>query len=214
LKRSEMATFFAHLPSSLIGMEACSSAHHWARKLTAFGHEVRLIAPQFVKPYVKTNKNDRNDAEATCEAVVRPNMRFVPVKTSEQQTVLALYRARAAYVKARTAQANQRRGLLSEFGIILPQGIGRLYRQVPDILADGDNAVLSKNWNEAVTLLCDSRSSTFRQGEHDSRSGRYRREPASAGAAIDFPDLDDYALGGSAQHIRERRGVAMPAQRK
>ena len=94
LKRSEMATFFANLPPCLIGMEACSSAHHWARKLIALGHEVRLMAPQFVKPYVKTNKNDRNDAEAICEAVARPNMRFVPVKTSEQQTVLALHRAR------------------------------------------------------------------------------------------------------------------------
>jgi transposase len=141
LKRSEMATFFANLPPCLIGMEACSSAHHWARKLTALGHEVRLMAPQFVKPYVKTNKNDRNDAEAICEAVARPTMRFVPVKTPEQQTVLALHRARAAYVKARTAQANQMRGLLGEFGIILPQGIGHLYRQVPDILADGDNAL-------------------------------------------------------------------------
>jgi len=141
LKRSEMATFFANLPPCLIGMEACSSAHHWARKLVALGHEVRLMAPQFVKPYVKTNKNDRNDAEAICEAVTRPTMRFVPVKTSEQQTVLALHRARAAYVKARTAQANQMRGLLGEFGIVLPQGIGQLYRQVPDILADGDNAL-------------------------------------------------------------------------
>jgi transposase len=141
LKRNEMVNFFATLPPCLIGMEACSSAHHWARKLIALGHEVRLMAPQFVKPYVKTNKNDRNDAEAICEAVARPNMRFVPVKTPEQQTVLALHRARAAYVKARTAQANQMRGLLSEFGIILPQGIGQLYRRVPDILADGDNAL-------------------------------------------------------------------------
>jgi transposase len=141
LKRSEMAMFFANLPPCLIGMEACSSAHHWARKLIAVGHEVRLMAPQFVKPYVKTNKNDRNDAEAICEAVARPNMRFVPVKTPEQQTVLALHRARAGYVKARTAQANQMRGLLSEFGIILPQGIGQVYRRVPDILADADNAL-------------------------------------------------------------------------
>ena len=141
LKRSEMATFFANLPSCLIGMEACSSAHHWARKLEALGHEVRLMAPQFVKPYVKTNKNDRNDAEAICEAVARPNMRFVPVKTQEQQTVLALHRARAACVKARTAQANQLRGLLAEFGIVLPQGIGHLYRRLPDILADADNAL-------------------------------------------------------------------------
>ena len=85
LKRSEMVTFFATLPSCLIGTEACASAHYWARKLMAQGHEVRLMAPQFVKPYVKTNKNDRNDAEAICEAVARPNMRFVPVKTPEQQ---------------------------------------------------------------------------------------------------------------------------------
>jgi transposase len=141
LKRTEMMTFFAKLPPCLIGMEACSSAHHWARKFIALGHEVRLMAPQFVKPYVKTNKNDRNDAEAICEAVARPNMRFVPVKTVEQQTVLALHRARAAYVKARTAQANQIRGLLSEFGIILPQGIGQLYRRMPDILDDANNTL-------------------------------------------------------------------------
>ena len=141
LKRTEMATFFANLPSCLIGMEACAGAHYWARKLIALGHEVRLMAPQFVKPYVKTNKNDRNDAEAICEAVARPNMRFVPVKTVEQQTVLALHRTRAGYVKARTAQANQIRGLLSEFGIVLPQGIGQLSRRMPDILADADNAL-------------------------------------------------------------------------
>jgi len=95
LKRGEVLRFFANLPPCLIGMEACGSAHHWARKLIELGHEVKLIAPQFVKPYVKTNKNDRNDAEAICEAVARPNMRFVPVKTPEQQALLALHRARA-----------------------------------------------------------------------------------------------------------------------
>src|SRR3981081_2672973 len=141
LKRKDVLSFFANLQPCLIGMEACGSAHYWARKLSELGHTVRLMAPQFVKPYVKTNKNDRNDAEAICEAVARPNMRFVPVKTPEQQTVLALHRARAGYVKARTAQANQMRGLLSEFGIILPQGIGQVYRRVPDILADADNAL-------------------------------------------------------------------------
>ena len=121
LKRSEMLKFFANVPGCLIGMEACGSAHYWGRKLIALGHDVRLMAPQFVKPYVKTNKNDRNDAEAICEAVTRPNMRFVPIKTPEQQAVLALHRARAASVKARTAQSNQIRGLLSECGIVLPQ---------------------------------------------------------------------------------------------
>jgi len=139
LKRSEVLTFFANLPPCLIGMEACGSAHHWARKLIELGHEVRLMAPQFVKPYVKTNKNDRNDAEAICEAVARPNMRFVPVKTPEQQAALALHRARAGMMKARNAQANQIRGLLGEFGIVLPQGIGQLRRRLPEIVEDSNN---------------------------------------------------------------------------
>lgn len=134
LKRSQMATFFANLPPCLIGIEACGSAHYWAHKLQALGHTVKLMAPQFVKPYVKTNKHDAADAEAICEAVQRPNMRFVPVKEVEQQAVLALHRARQGMVKARTAQANQIRGLLSEFGLILPQGISHLYQRVPALL--------------------------------------------------------------------------------
>jgi transposase len=139
LKRDQVASFFANLPPCLIGMEACGSAHHWARKLQSFGHTVKLMAPQFVKPYVKTNKNDAADAEAICEAVSRPNMRFVPIKNGEQQAVLALHRARQGFVKARTAQANQIRGLLSEYGIVIPQGIGHIAKRLPDILEDGEN---------------------------------------------------------------------------
>jgi transposase len=141
LKRSEVLKFFANLPACLIGMEACGSAHHWARKLIELGHAVKLMAPSFVKPYVKTNKNDRNDAEAICEAVTRPNMRFVPIKSAEQQGLLALHCARSGWVKARTAQANQIRGLLSEFGIVLPQGIARLRCALPEILEDGTNGL-------------------------------------------------------------------------
>ena len=107
LKRDQVATFFAIMPQCLIGMEVCGSAHHWARKLRSLGHDVRLMAPQFVKPYVKTNKNDVADAEAICEAVGRPTMRFVPIKDIEQQAVLSLHRVRQGFVKARTAQANQ-----------------------------------------------------------------------------------------------------------
>ncbi len=139
LKRNQVAAFFANLPPCLIGMEACASAHHWARKLEAFGHTVKLMAPQFVKPYVKTNKNDAADAEAICEAVSRPNMRFVPIKNGEQQAVLALHRARQGFVKARTAQANQIRGLLAEYGIVIPQGIGHIAKRLPEILEDGEN---------------------------------------------------------------------------
>lgn len=115
LRRDQMATLFVNLPPCLIGMEACGCAHHWGRKLQSMGHTVRLMAPQFVKPYVKTDKNDAADAEAICEAVGRPNMRFVPVKSVEQQAVLALHRVRQGFVRARTAQANQIRGLLGEF---------------------------------------------------------------------------------------------------
>lgn len=139
LKRDQMAAFFANLPTCLVGMEACSSAHYWARKLQGMGHTVRLIAPQFVKPYVKTNKNDAADAEAICEAVARPNMRFVPVKNIEQQSVLSLHRVRQGFVRARTAQANQIRGLLSEFGIVVPQGVAHLARRVPELIEDATN---------------------------------------------------------------------------
>jgi transposase len=142
LKRAEVMNFFARLLPCLIGMEACGSAHYWARKLTELGHTVKLMAPQFVKPYVKTNKNDARDAEGICEAVGRPSMRFVPVKTVEQQAMLSLHRARQGFVVERTAQANQIRGLLSEFGIVIPKGIGYLERRLPEILEDAENGLL------------------------------------------------------------------------
>src|SRR5688572_399821 len=139
LRRDQVTAFFVNLAPCLIGMEACASAHHWARALQRFGHTVRLMAPQFVKPYVKTNKNDVADAEAICEAVSRPNMRFVPVKSIEQQSILSVHRARQGFVKARTAQANQIRGLLGEFGLIIPQGISHISERVPTLLEDASN---------------------------------------------------------------------------
>jgi transposase len=142
LKRNQIAVFFANLPACVIGMEACASAHHWARKLQGMGHTVRLIAPQFVKPYVKTNKNDSADAEAICEAVARPNMRFVPIKNIEQQSVLSLHRVRQGFVRARTAQANQIRGLLGEFGVVVPQGIAQLVHRVPELIEDAGNELM------------------------------------------------------------------------
>jgi transposase len=141
LKRAQVTAFFANLEPCLIGMEACGSAQHWARKLAGFGHEVRLMAPQFVKAYVKGNKHDAADAEAVCEAVRRPNMHFVAVKTVEQQSILAVHRARQSFVKARTAQANQIRGLLGEFGLVIPKGIGHIAKRLPEILEDAENAL-------------------------------------------------------------------------
>lgn len=141
LKRNQVLAFFANLPACRIGLEACGGAHYWARELAKLGHDARLISPQFVKPYVKGNKNDRNDAEAICEAVGRPNMRFVPVKSIEQQDIQMLHRVRSGLVKERTALANRIRGLLGEYGIVIAFGLTQLRRRLPEILEDAENGL-------------------------------------------------------------------------
>src|SRR3954449_1188631 len=123
LRRAQVIPFFSKLPPCLIGMEACGTSHHWARELVALGHEVRLMPPAYVKPYVKRGKTDAGDAEAICEAVTRPTMRFVPIKSVEQQAALALHRTRDLLVRQRTQLVNMIRGLLAEFGIDIPKGI-------------------------------------------------------------------------------------------
>ncbi len=125
LRRSQMLPFFAKLPPCLVGIEACGTSHHWARELTKLGHEVRLMPPAYVKPYVKRGKTDAADAEAVCEAVTRPTMRFVPVKSPEQQAALSMHRTRDLLVKQRTQMVNMIRGLLAEFGIDIARGLGR-----------------------------------------------------------------------------------------
>ena len=139
LKRPQLLPYFANLPPCLVGMESCCGSHFFARRLESFGHTAKLIAPQFVKPYVKTNKNDAADAEAICEAVARPNMRFVPAKNMEQQAMLMLHRAREGFVSHRTAQVNQIRGLLMEFGIVFPRGLSLARAAIPRIIADEAN---------------------------------------------------------------------------
>jgi transposase len=148
LRRSQMPTFFAKLPPCLVGMEACGTSHHWARELVKLGHDVRLMPPAYVKPYVKRGKTDANDAEAICEAVTRPTMRFVAVKSREQQAALALHRTRDLLVKERTQLVNMIRGLLAEFGIDIPRGLERalaMARQVAEgeILDVPDEAATS-----------------------------------------------------------------------
>jgi transposase len=139
LRRNQVASFFANLPPCVVGLEACCGSHYWARVLNRCGHSARLIAPQFVKPYVKSNKNDANDAEAICEAVSRPQMRFVSAKSIEQQDIQSLHRVRSRLVSSRTGLANQIRGLLSEYGIVLPQRVSQLRRGLPLILEDATN---------------------------------------------------------------------------
>ena len=137
IMRDQVLIFMVNLPRCLIGMEACGGSNYWAREISKLGHEVKLMAPQFVKPYVKTNKNDEADAEAICEAVSRPNMRFVPVKSIEQQDILSIHRIRQRLVRNRTALANEIRGLLHEFGLTIPQGINKIITKLTEFLDDG-----------------------------------------------------------------------------
>jgi transposase len=135
LRRTQVLPFFAKLPPCLVGMEACGTSHHWARELIGLGHTVKLMPPAYVKAYVKRGKTDAADAEAICEAVTRPSMRFVPIKSREQQAALSLHRARDLLVKQRTQLINMMRGLLAEFGIAIPDGLERallMTRQVVD----------------------------------------------------------------------------------
>lgn len=143
LRRQQMKMYFAGLEPCLVGMEACGSAHYWARELGTLGHTVRLMAPQFVKPYVKSGKNDANDAEAICEAVGRPSMRFVTVKTVAQHGTQAVHRIRSRLVRVRTALANEIRGLLAEWGVIIPVHLGSVRRALPEILEDAENGLTS-----------------------------------------------------------------------
>lgn len=134
LRRGQVTDFFANLPPCVIGLEATQGAHHWARVLETFGHTVRLVAPQFVKPYLQSQKNDANDASAICEAVSRPQMRFVPKKTVEQQDLQALHRVRSRLIGSRTQIGNQVRGLLAEYGIVLPQHLSQVRRGLPQLI--------------------------------------------------------------------------------
>src|SRR5438445_9629242 len=136
LSRAKLSELIAQLPPCLIGMEACSGAHEWARRFAASGHTVKLMAAKFVMPYRKSGKNDGNDAEAICEAVARPNMRFVPVKSLEQQSDLSLHRVRQGFVEQRTATINRIRGLLAEFGVVLPQRAEQV-RRAAVVMAEG-----------------------------------------------------------------------------
>jgi transposase len=138
LRRNQVLNWFAKQPPCLIGMEACGTANHWARELTALGHTVRMIPPAYAKPYVRRNKNDAADAAAICEAVSRPSMRFVPIKTEEQQADAVTHKTRQLLVKQRTMAQNSLRGLMAEFGVVVPQGpqhIGKLLA----ILADPED---------------------------------------------------------------------------
>lgn len=168
MTRAKLIEFMANFPPSIVGIEACGGAHYWARYFKQHGHEVRMMSPQFVKPYVKSNKNDRNDSEAIAEACTRPHMRFVPIKTIAQQDVLAIHRAREHVVKNRTAQANQIRGLLSEYGVLIPQGFSKIRRLLE---------IIEINKNRLSEMIINLMSQLYEQFQrYDAQIKQYDRQ--------------------------------------
>jgi transposase len=161
LRRGQVLDYFAKLPPCLVGMEACATAHHWARELIGLGHQVRLMPPTYVKPYVKRNKTDAADAEAIAEAVIRPNMRFVAVKSADQQAALMLHRVRELLVRQRTMLATALRAHLAEFGIIAPQGIHRVEKLAGEVESPAVPALA----REALMLLVDELADIWRRIE-------------------------------------------------
>ena len=152
LRRAEVIMFFARVPRALVGIEACPGGHHWARELRSLGHDVRLIPPQYVRPFVKTNKNDAADAEGICEAVVRPNMRFVPIKSVEQQAAMMLHRTRALLLRQRTQLINAVRGHLAEFGLVAQRG-ARNIRELADLVGNTGSEHLPDAARSMLVLL-------------------------------------------------------------
>ena len=214
LKRAQMLPFFVNLVPCKIGMEACGSAHYWARKLQALGHTVQLIPPQYVKPFVKRNKNDAADAEAICEAVTRPNMPSVPVKNASQQAILSVHRARQGFVKARTAQANQIRGLLAEYGIAIPQGIGHIAKRIPEILEDGEND-LPGSFRALLQRLADHLKALDRQvGELEVEIQFWHRENDASKKLAKIPGIGPITASalvatiGDARNFKNGRQLA------
>jgi transposase len=214
LRRHAVLPFFANLPTCLVGMEASNGAHFWAKAISELSHDVRLISPQFVPPYVKSNKNDRNDAEAICEAVGRPNMRFVSIKSAEQLAVQAVHRIRSRLVADRVRLVNQVRGLLGEQGIVVARDIGNLRRALARIVGDDEYRAL----NPLVrTLMGELREELT---ELDARIARYDRKirealsqqrdlPASRQGRRDRPGDGDSAgrCGRRPKLVQERASV-------
>lgn len=212
VSRSQLRLFFMPLRPCLVGVEACGSAHYWARELRALGHDVRLIAPQFVTPYRKNDKNDGNDAEAICEAVGRPHMRFVPIKTVAQQAVLTVHRARHLLIAERTAVVNQSRGLLAEYGLIVPAGIGALRRLWPSLLESPEIPALAR---EVFTDLSDRlRALDQRIAAYDRRVDQLARETEPTQRLMQVPGVGPVtatalvATVGDARTFRNGRQLA------
>ncbi|MCP3876845.1 MAG: IS110 family transposase [Sulfitobacter sp.] len=215
LTRARLSEFVANLPPCTVAMEACGSAHYWARKFRRYGHEVRLIAPQFVKPFVKSNKNDAADAEAICEAAQRPNMRFVAVKTIEQQDIQAIHRMRSLAVDRRTALINQIRGLLLEYGIEIAKGRPAMQRRLPEILEDADNGLSERFRAELHGLAEELRHLNDRVAHYDAQIEAIAHSDPQARILMTIPGIGVKgatalvaAIGEDPRLFKNGRGLA------
>jgi transposase len=206
LRRRQLLPFMVQLQPCLVGMEACGGAHHWAREIAKLGHEVKLMTPRFVRPYVKSNKNDAKDAEAICEAVGRPSMRFVAVKSQTQQEVLAVHRVRSLLIRERTALMNQVRGLLAECGIVVAPGAARLRRALAEILGDR-NEWVGETLRDALAEMSERLRLFEQRLEHyDQRIGKLARDDKRAGQLMKVPGvgpLTATALIATVGHARQ-----------
>jgi len=215
LARSDVSVFFARRQPGVVAMEACGSAHHWGRRLRDLGHEVRLIAPQFTRPFVKTNKTDVADAEAIWEASQRPGMRYVALKSEEQQAVLSLHRIRAQLIKFRTMQANQVRGLLYEFGVVVPKGWRVLLAQAAPVLAEGARGLVPELVRrELWTQVEGLRMLTARVHELERQIGSWQRRERECRRIAQVPGVGELtatavvAMVGDARTFRSGREFA------
>lgn len=196
LKRDKLLTFIAQCPPCLIGMEACSGAHYWGREFQKFGHTVGIIAAKFVAPFRKGSKNDNNDAEAICEAVNRPNIHFVPIKSPDQQAVLTLHRIRKGLISERTATINQIRGLLAEFGIIIAKGRYPAQNTIPGILEDGENGLPFLARRMIARLWDRIKASNDEILEYDREISRIARTDDTAKRLMTIPGVGELVATG------------------
>ena len=201
LRRSQVAAFFANLPPCLVGMEAGRASHHWARTIKRSGHDVKLMPPRYVKPYVKANKTDALDAEAIAEAVTRPTMRFVAVKSEDQQAALMLHRLRQRFVRMRTAQANQARGFMAEFGRPVPQGVHSVLQHIEIMIADED---VPGDLKEALREIADHvRQLSERIDRLEGRIRRAQQADDVASRLIEIPGVGPLTASAFAASIED-----------
>ena len=205
LSRGKLLSFMAQHSPCLIGLEACSGAHYWAREFEKLGHRVRIIAVKFIEPYRKGGKNDNNDAEAICEAVSRPNIWYVPVKSADQQAQLCVHRVRQGVVRDRTAWVNRLRGLLAEFGLVLPKGRYAVQSAIPAILGDPDNGLPELARQMVYDLWLSIQQANEQVLEYDRALSRLAREDETAKRLLTIPGVGEQTATGVVASVPDPR---------